>query len=56
MNLSFLSEKPKNYDENPFIVIWEVTRACALKCLHQHNGLIEYSRGSTSKYSLWKVE
>ncbi|OIJ18467.1 radical SAM/SPASM domain-containing protein [Anaerobacillus alkalidiazotrophicus] len=34
MNLSFLSEKPKNYDENPFIVIWEVTRACALKCLH----------------------
>ncbi|GAA0324815.1 TIGR04053 family radical SAM/SPASM domain-containing protein [Bacillus carboniphilus] len=24
----------RNYDENPFIVIWEVTRACALKCLH----------------------
>ncbi len=23
-----------DYDENPFIVIWEVTRACALKCLH----------------------
>ncbi|PFW90728.1 radical SAM/SPASM domain-containing protein [Bacillus pseudomycoides] len=23
-----------NYDENPFIVIWEVTRACELKCLH----------------------
>lgn len=23
-----------NYDEYPFIVIWEVTRACALKCLH----------------------
>ncbi|ADU31188.1 TIGR04053 family radical SAM/SPASM domain-containing protein [Evansella cellulosilytica] len=23
-----------NYDETPFIVIWEVTRACALKCLH----------------------
>ncbi|MGC5324143.1 TIGR04053 family radical SAM/SPASM domain-containing protein [Brevibacillus sp. SYSU BS000544] len=22
------------YDQNPFIVIWEVTRACALKCLH----------------------
>lgn len=22
------------YDENPFIAIWEVTRACALKCLH----------------------
>ncbi|WP_047151162.1 TIGR04053 family radical SAM/SPASM domain-containing protein [Aneurinibacillus tyrosinisolvens] len=24
----------RSYDENPFIVIWEVTRACALKCLH----------------------
>ncbi|MGN8771276.1 TIGR04053 family radical SAM/SPASM domain-containing protein [Paenibacillus barengoltzii] len=24
----------KDYNENPFIVIWEVTRACALKCLH----------------------
>ncbi len=24
----------RNYHENPFIVIWEVTRACALKCLH----------------------
>ncbi|WP_318615002.1 TIGR04053 family radical SAM/SPASM domain-containing protein [Sporosarcina sp. YIM B06819] len=23
-----------NYEVNPFIVIWEVTRACALKCLH----------------------
>ena len=23
-----------NYDENPFIVIWELTRACELKCLH----------------------
>ncbi|KHF38953.1 TIGR04053 family radical SAM/SPASM domain-containing protein [Halalkalibacter okhensis] len=23
-----------DYNENPFIVIWEVTRACALKCLH----------------------
>ncbi|MDT8861315.1 TIGR04053 family radical SAM/SPASM domain-containing protein [Alkalihalobacillus sp. MEB130] len=23
-----------NYKENPFIVIWEITRACALKCLH----------------------
>ncbi|ODP27906.1 Coenzyme PQQ synthesis protein [Paenibacillus nuruki] len=23
-----------NYDQYPFIVIWEVTRACALKCLH----------------------
>ena len=23
-----------NYDQNPFIVIWEVTRACALRCLH----------------------
>jgi radical SAM protein len=26
--------KERNYHENPFIVIWEVTRACALKCLH----------------------
>lgn len=24
----------KDYNVNPFIVIWEVTRACALKCLH----------------------
>ncbi|MBB5174811.1 TIGR04053 family radical SAM/SPASM domain-containing protein [Texcoconibacillus texcoconensis] len=24
----------RNYDHDPFIVIWEVTRACALKCLH----------------------
>ncbi|WP_407928650.1 TIGR04053 family radical SAM/SPASM domain-containing protein [Alkalihalobacterium elongatum] len=24
----------RNYNEYPFIVIWEVTRACALKCLH----------------------
>lgn len=26
--------QPRNYQEYPFIVIWEVTRACALKCLH----------------------
>lgn len=26
--------KKRDYKENPFIVIWEVTRACALKCLH----------------------
>jgi AdoMet-dependent heme synthase len=26
--------KPRDYNVNPFIVIWEVTRACALKCLH----------------------
>lgn len=26
--------RPRNYEENPFIVIWEVTRACALHCLH----------------------
>lgn len=25
---------PQNYNENPFIVIWELTRACELKCLH----------------------
>lgn len=24
----------RDYHENPFIVIWEVTRACQLKCLH----------------------
>lgn len=24
----------QNYDENPFIVIWELTRACQLQCLH----------------------
>lgn len=29
-----LSTKERDYNENPFIVIWEVTRACALKCLH----------------------
>ncbi len=23
-----------DYDQDPFIVIWEVTRACALRCLH----------------------
>ncbi|CAH1203881.1 Putative mycofactocin radical SAM maturase MftC [Paenibacillus plantiphilus] len=26
--------KDRDYGVNPFIVIWEVTRACALKCLH----------------------
>ncbi|MHA7966004.1 TIGR04053 family radical SAM/SPASM domain-containing protein [Paenibacillus sp. CAU 1782] len=26
--------KPRDYGQYPFIVIWEVTRACALKCLH----------------------
>lgn len=26
--------KDRDYRVNPFIVIWEVTRACALKCLH----------------------
>ncbi|SDQ88229.1 TIGR04053 family radical SAM/SPASM domain-containing protein [Virgibacillus salinus] len=25
---------PQDYNENPFIVIWELTRACELKCLH----------------------
>lgn len=24
----------RDYNQSPFIVIWEVTRACALKCLH----------------------
>ncbi len=26
--------RERDYNVNPFIVIWEVTRACALKCLH----------------------
>ncbi len=26
--------KEIDYDQNPFIVIWEVTRACQLKCVH----------------------
>lgn len=25
---------PRDYNINPFIVIWELTRACQLKCLH----------------------
>lgn len=25
---------PVDYNENPFIVIWELTRACQLECLH----------------------
>ncbi|SER95664.1 TIGR04053 family radical SAM/SPASM domain-containing protein [Salipaludibacillus aurantiacus] len=25
---------PGDYNKNPFIVIWELTRACELKCLH----------------------
>lgn len=27
-------QQARNYHDYPFIVIWEVTRACALKCLH----------------------
>ncbi|MBO9598196.1 MAG: TIGR04053 family radical SAM/SPASM domain-containing protein [Cohnella sp.] len=27
-------QQERDYNVNPFIVIWEVTRACALKCLH----------------------
>ncbi|HAQ08884.1 MAG TPA: radical SAM/SPASM domain-containing protein, partial [Bacillus bacterium] len=23
-----------DFNENPYIVIWEVTRACQLKCVH----------------------
>ncbi|MDY0396070.1 TIGR04053 family radical SAM/SPASM domain-containing protein [Virgibacillus halophilus] len=26
--------KERDYNRNPFIVIWELTRACQLKCLH----------------------
>lgn len=26
--------KKIDYNENPFIAIWEVTRACQLKCVH----------------------
>lgn len=29
-----LPQFPRDYNENPFIVIWELTRACELKCLH----------------------
>lgn len=25
---------PMNYDQDPFIIIWELTRACELQCLH----------------------
>ncbi|WP_096198992.1 TIGR04053 family radical SAM/SPASM domain-containing protein [Bacillus sp. FJAT-45350] len=32
MNHSYT--KLRDYNHSPFIVIWEVTRACALKCLH----------------------
>lgn len=28
------ASRDRDYGVNPFIVIWEVTRACALKCLH----------------------
>ncbi|MGA9225875.1 MAG: TIGR04053 family radical SAM/SPASM domain-containing protein [Mesobacillus sp.] len=27
-------QEPINFHQNPYIVIWEVTRACQLKCLH----------------------
>lgn len=33
-HLHGMSNKEINYDENPFIVIWEVTRSCELKCVH----------------------
>ncbi|WP_138416465.1 TIGR04053 family radical SAM/SPASM domain-containing protein [Aquibacillus sediminis] len=26
--------QPRDYNKDPFIVIWELTRACELKCLH----------------------
>lgn len=29
-----VNKQERDYKVNPFIVIWEVTRACALKCLH----------------------
>jgi AdoMet-dependent heme synthase len=29
-----MNVQDRDYAVNPFIVIWEVTRACALKCLH----------------------
>jgi len=32
--MSTVLTKERDYNVNPFIVIWEVTRACALKCLH----------------------
>ncbi|MEH7443940.1 TIGR04053 family radical SAM/SPASM domain-containing protein [Bacillus sp. JJ1122] len=27
-------QEPINFNKNPYIVIWEVTRACQLKCVH----------------------
>mgnify|MGYP003740550293 CR=1 FL=1 len=27
-------DKERDYNKNPFIVIWELTRACQLKCVH----------------------
>lgn len=30
-----------NFDERPFVVIWEVTRACALACRHCRAEAIE---------------
>ncbi|USB31729.1 TIGR04053 family radical SAM/SPASM domain-containing protein [Paenibacillus sp. YPG26] len=29
-----MMKQERDYSDSPFIVIWEVTRACALKCLH----------------------
>lgn len=34
MELNSNAVQERDYRVNPFIVIWEVTRACALKCLH----------------------
>lgn len=34
MTLNRPEFKMPDFNENPFIVIWEVTRACALRCLH----------------------
>lgn len=34
MSLPSMIAAERDYARDPFIVIWEVTRACALKCLH----------------------
>jgi radical SAM protein len=34
LKLIVVKSVERDYNVNPFIVIWEVTRACALKCLH----------------------
>lgn len=41
-----MNQKPDlasiDFDQNPFVVIWETTRACALKCVHCRAEAIDY--------------